>query len=123
MDKLKNVGTIPKFNCTIGMLPTSFLESMSYQEQLTWLCNYISKDVTTGINDTINKYNELIDSFNTLHTDVYNELDRIEELLPSVAETIISEKIQSGELNCQLGTSYNASTEELTFTIQIVGGE
>ena len=43
--------------------------------------------------------------------------------LPSLAENVISAKIQAGELNCQLGTSYDSDDEELTFTIQVISGE
>lgn len=145
MDKINNLNNVPRFRYTLGQLPTSFLESMTYQEQLDWLCNYVSQTVTNKINEITNSYNEIVEGFNTLDgeftelndnvtetlsaydTRITNGLADIEAAisaeLPSLAQSIINAKIQAGELNCQLGTSYNATTEELTFTIQIVAGD
>ena len=145
MEKINNVGVIPKFNYTLGMLPTSFLESMTYQEQLNWLCNYFNQTIHPTLNDVINGYNETLDAFNSLSNEfttlsnnvtetlnnydsrITNGLTAIETALsaelPALAESVISAKIQAGELNCQLGTSYNSGTQELTFTIQIVEGD
>ena len=36
---------ISRFPFTIGEIPTSFLISMTYEEQLLWLCNYIENQV------------------------------------------------------------------------------
>ena len=138
MRKIENIINIPNWHYTLGELPTSFLESMTYQEQLLWLCNYFTKTVAPNINELINQYNEMLDSFTILDTTVTetlaefdtritNGLSEIETSLsaelPALAETVISAKIQAGELNCQLGTSYNSETQELTFTIQIVDGD
>ena len=138
MEKINNIINIPKWNYTIGQLPASYLESMTYQEQLIWLCNYFSQTVAPNINTLINEYNQMFDAFTILDTTVTetlaefdtritNGLTQIETSLsaqlPALAESVISAKIQAGELNCQLGTSYNSETEELTFTIQIVDGD
>lgn len=145
MNKINIINNIPRWDYTIGMLPTSFLESMTYQEQLLWLCNYFTKTVAPSINEVIINFNEMFDSFTNLSED-FTELDEtvsnalvelnhnlevglnaietsLSNELPTLAENVISEKIQAGELNCQLGTSYNSEDEELTFTIQVISGE
>lgn len=156
MEKIKNVMPIPNWFYTIGELPTSFMESMTYQEQLLWLYNYLNTTIINTFNEIITKFNTMDDDFTTLqnnfntlntnvtnfentmtqdfqtaittlNTNLANGLTAIETSLsaqlPQLAENVISAKIQAGELNCQLGTSYNDSTEELTFTIQIVEGD
>lgn len=142
MKKIENVIPIPNWKYTLGELPTSYLESMTYQEQLIWLCNYFSQTLAPTINELITNFNEMFDSFSSLSEDftelettVTNALTELQEdltaglaaietslsaELPSLAENVISEKIAAGELNCQLGTSYDSTDEELTFTIQVV---
>lgn len=36
---------------TIGALPTSFIDSMSYYEMLAWLCDYLANQVTPAVNN------------------------------------------------------------------------
>ena len=46
------VGKLPvitKFIYTLGVLPTSYLMSMTYQEQVTWLYNYLQTKVIPTI--------------------------------------------------------------------------
>lgn len=84
---------------TIGELPASYLVSMTYEEQLLWLCNYLEKTL-------LPKMNEIITSFN-----------EISENLGTIANEILTEKIANGELIVSLGMNYNESTEALTFSI------
>lgn len=52
-DNLNNVTILPpfkKFCMTIGELPTSYVESMTYYESLVWLCNYLGKTVIPALN-------------------------------------------------------------------------
>lgn len=142
MKKIENVIPIPNWKYTLGELPTSYLESMTYQEQLLWLCNYFSETIAPNINLLITNFNEMFDSFSSLsedftelNTTVTNALTELDENLaagltaietslsaelPTLAENVISEKIAAGELNCQLGTTYDSTDEELTFTIQVI---
>lgn len=88
-----------KFPFTIGQLPTSYLMSLSYEEQLTWLCNYIKTDIIEAlknieltlsewenivkelqekldlIDNLISEFNELKLEFNQLKIDVEQEID------------------------------------------------
>lgn len=44
---------------TIGALPTSFIDSMSYYEMLAWLCDYLANQVTPAVNNNAEALVEL----------------------------------------------------------------
>ena len=56
-----------------------------------------------------------------LNDEVDNKLDefmlRLSENINTIANEILTEKIENGELLVSLGLSYNESTEALTFSI------
>ena len=147
-NKLNNIKCIPKFKYTIGELPTSYLMSMTYQEQLTWLCNYINSTLINSVNETINTYNELLDEFSELQTNfdgldkkvddalveldnnleaglvrLENEIDEqmalIREDIVSITTNIVNEAIVNHEITVALIEEYDSATEELT--IKVVG--
>ena len=42
---VKTLRPFRRFIYTIGALPSSYLISMTYEEQLIWFCNYLEKTV------------------------------------------------------------------------------
>ena len=40
-----------KFIMSIGELPTSYIDSMSYAEQVTWFCDYLQNNVIPAVNN------------------------------------------------------------------------
>lgn len=58
---------IENVRIALGELPTSYLESMTYAEMLTWMCNYLDDTVGTKINEMIEKINDLEDDYTSLH--------------------------------------------------------
>ena len=87
---------ITKFIYTLGVLPTSYLMSMTYQEQLTWLCNYLSQTVIPAINDDVEAVQELQQLYIDLENYVNNYFDNLD-----VQEEInnkIDEMAQDGSL-------------------------
>lgn len=57
-----NVQTLKPFThfiYTIGELPSSYLMSMTYEEQLIWLCNYLEKTVIPTVNNNGQAVSEL----------------------------------------------------------------
>ena len=72
-----------KLNClTIGQLPTSYRESMSYEEQVLWLCNNIENVITPTLNDVINTINNLDYNFD----DINNKIILIQEQILLIKE-------------------------------------
>lgn len=57
---------IKNLRISIGEIPTSYLESMSYAEMLAWMCKYL--DDTVGA-----KINEMIESINNIQIE-YDDL-------------------------------------------------
>lgn len=108
---LKTIDTVDtspfkKLVMTIGELPTSFVESMTYYELLAWLCNYLENTVIPAINNNAEVSEELQAKFIELHDYVenyFNNLDVQEEInnkLDAMAEDgtlqeIITTYIQS----------------------------
>ena len=60
------INKLPPFKqmcCTIGNLPTSFMESMTYYEALEWLYKYLSDTIIPTINTTNDAVTELQGGF------------------------------------------------------------
>ena len=94
-----DVKTLPpfkKFIMTIGNIPTSYLESMSYAELLMWFCNYLQETVIPTVNNNGEAVEELQGLFEELKTyvDTYFEnLDVQEEI-----NTKLDEMAEDGSL-------------------------
>ena len=76
-----NTITLPPFKkmcVTIGNLPSSFVESMSYYEALCWMYNYLDKTVIPAINTEGEAITELQTAFITLKTYVDNYFDNLD---------------------------------------------
>lgn len=124
---------------TIGLLPTSYLVSMTYEEQLLWLSNYLENTLLPKLNELITTFNndtetieEAINNLTDLANDLREEMQELSdsvdnkleafmtelsENLTTIANTIITEKINNGELVVSLGSTYNEETEELTLFV------
>ena len=81
---MKNVNSLPPFKrfcVTIGNLPSSYVDSMSYYECLMWLCKYLKDTVIPAVNENAEAVNELINWFNNLDVqdEINNKLDEMAE--------------------------------------------
>lgn len=111
---------------TIGELPTSFTESMSYYELLAWLCNYIEKTVIPAVNNNAEAVKELQDALVELkayvdnyfdNLDVQDEIDhKLDEMATDgTLANIINQEI-FGELNSQI----ESNTEDIQELSEVV---
>lgn len=83
MKNVNKIGAFTKMCCTIGNLPTSYMMSMTYEEQLLWLCNYLEKTIIPALNGNAEAVEELQAQFNLLKSYVDNyfeDLDIQEEI-------------------------------------------
>ena len=82
-----------KFCMTIGVLPSSYLTSLTYEEQLLWFCDFIQNQVIPTVNNNANAVTELqnlyielknyVDNYFT-NLDVQNEIDnKIDKMVES----------------------------------------
>ena len=105
------VPPLKKICMTIGQLPTSYLETMTYYEMLVWFVNYLRDDIIPVVNANgeatkelqelfveLQKYvNDYFDDLN-VQTEVNNKLD--EMLENGELEQIIEQFLQSTSIWC-----------------------
>lgn len=103
MSEIKFLKPFTRFCMTIGNLPSSYLVSMTYEEQLLWLCDYLEKTVIPTINNNSEVTKEIQELFNQLKNYVEHYFDNLD-----VQEEInnkLDEMVESGELQ-QIITFY-----------------
>lgn len=75
MSLISNFRRFPK---SIGELPTSYRESISYEEQVLWLCNFIEKEILPSIDISQETIEEIKSSFESLRNEVETSLEDFE---------------------------------------------
>lgn len=91
---MNNINTLPPFKrlcVTIGNLPSSYVDSMSYYECLMWLCKYLQDTVIPAVNNNAEVLQELQNAFIELkwYVDNYFEnLDVQEEINNKLDELV-----------------------------------
>ena len=75
---VKTLRPFTKFIYTIGELPTSYLVSMTYEEQLIWLCNYLTNTVIPTINNNGEAVKEVQDLVLKLQEYMNNYFDNLD---------------------------------------------
>ena len=91
-----NLKPFKHFCITIGNLPTSYVDSLSYYEMLEWLCHYLKDTVIPAVNTNADAVTEL----QGLYVELKNYVDNYFENL-DVQEEInnkLDDMAESGEL-------------------------
>lgn len=81
LNELKPVGKLnpfAKFCCTIGNLPTSYMISLTYEEQLLWLCKYLEDTVIPAVNTNAEAVQELQELYVVLKNYVDNYFENLD---------------------------------------------
>ena len=78
-----------RFCMTIGELPTSYMESMTYYEMLSWLCNYLETKVVPAVDNNAEALTELQNYVSTY----FDNLD-----IQAEVNTKLDEMAESGQL-------------------------
>lgn len=79
----ENLKPFSKFCMTIGVLPSSYVESLTYQELLLWFCDFLENTVIPAVNNNAEALTELQNLFIELKNYVdnyFNGLDVQEEI-------------------------------------------
>ena len=90
---MNHLTSLQNLICTIGNLPTSYALSLSYEEQIWWLCDFLEKKVFPAIEENTNIMEETQQAFIELQqyiTDYFNNLDVQEEINNKIDEMIIN---------------------------------
>ena len=74
----KTLPPLTRFIYTLGQLPTSYLMSMTYEEQLVWLCNYLGTQVIPAVNQNGQAVEELQNLYELLRTYVNGYFDNLD---------------------------------------------
>lgn len=122
MNEINLIKPFRRYCITIGNLPTSFMESMTYYECLVWLVNFLENEVIPAVNNNGKVVEELQEKFVELKTYVDNYFDsldvqqEINNKLDAMVEdgtldTIISKYIVGFGINVK---SYGAKGDDTT---------
>ena len=101
---------------TIGALPTSYLISMTYEEQLLWLQNYLIKTVIPAINNNAEATQEVQDIVMALQqyiNDYFNNLDVQDEI-----NNKLDDLVEDGTLTRLIGEYVQPLIDEQNEDIQ-----
>lgn len=102
-----------KFCCTIGNIPTSYMISLSYEEQLLWLCDYLKNTVIPAINNNAEAITEVQTLVTTLQNTIKDYTTQIDNLTTIVNDN--NEKVES--LGNTVAT-YDSKIENLQTSLQ-----
>lgn len=72
MSLISNFRCFPK---SIGEIPTSYKDSISYEEQILWLCNFIEKEILPSIEISQETVERIEASFEALENEVESKLN------------------------------------------------
>jgi hypothetical protein len=64
MIKLNNLNPFGRLCISLGMLPSSYKESLTYEEQLLWMFNYLENTIIPKINEQVEAINSQTDYIN-----------------------------------------------------------
>lgn len=131
-EELKTIDTVDtspfkKMVMTIGELPTSFVDSMTYYEMLAWLCNYLQNTVIPAVNNNGEAVEELQNLFIELKSYVDNYFDNLdvqEEInnkLDEMADDGTLQEIITDYLNSKAVFGYDSVADMKTATNLING--
>ena len=100
MEELKTIETVDTspfkhLVMTLGELPTSFVDSMTYYECLAWLVNFIQNTVIPTVNNNAEAVEELQTAFVTLKNFVDNYFDNLD--VQDEINNKLDEMVESGE--------------------------
>ena len=76
--QVEKLSPFTRFCMTIGQLPSSYLMSMSYLEQLTWLCNYLKETIIPVVNNNADAVEEIQRLYLELQNYVDNYFDNLD---------------------------------------------
>ena len=80
MIKLNNLNPFGRLCISLGMLPSSYKESLTYEEQLLWMFNYLENTLIPKINEQVEAINSQTDYINNA---VETQNEHIDEAIAS----------------------------------------
>lgn len=115
MKEINFINPFKRFITTIGILPSSYTESMSYYEQLVWLCNYLENTVIPAVNNNALATEELQKLFTELKgyiDDYFKNLD-VQQEVNNKLDNMVSDGTFNRILNEELLEEINSKVENI----------
>lgn len=94
--EVKTLTPFRKFCMTIGELPTSYIETMTYYEMLMWFTKYLSETVIPAVNNNAEAVTELQGLFVELQNYVNDYFDNLD--IQTEVNNKLDEMAESGQL-------------------------
>lgn len=117
LKKVETIKPFTRFLMTIGELPSSYLVSMTYEEQLLWFCNFLQNTVIPTVNNNAEAVIELQEFVSNYfeNLDVQEEINnKLDEMAESGELTeIIAEYLSLAALFCYDTIADMAASENL----------
>lgn len=114
----KNVEGLKKLCVTIGNLPSSYVDSLSYYECLMWLCNYIENTIVPAINTNSEAITELQNYVDKYLTD----MDEVKAQIVEIFATLSSLQEQINSNDNDISDLYEKIGNLKTYTDDLVNG-
>ena len=114
MKKIETLKPFKYFCMTIGALPTSYIDSMSYYETLCWLCKYLENTVIPAVNNNGEAVEELQQKYLELVDYVNNYFDNLDYQTEVNAK--LDEMADDGTLAQIINVEMIGSLQDLTTT-------
>lgn len=96
-----NLNPFARFCCTIGNLPSSYMSSLTYEEQLMWFCDYLQNTVIPAVNNNAECVKELQELYVKLKNYVDNYFKNLD--VQQEINNKLDEMAQSGKLDELVG--------------------
>lgn len=119
MKKLETLRPFKRLCVTIGNLPTSFVESMTYYECLVWLVKYLEDTVIPAVNNNAEATKELQDAFTILKNYVDNYFDNldVQEEINNKLDDLVEDGTMARIINEQIFEELNTKINTATTNI------
>lgn len=132
MNNVEKISPFKNFCVTIGNLPTSYLESMSYYEMLCWFCKYLENTINPAINNNA----EALEELQSYVANYFDNLDVTEEINAKLDEMVtdgtmaeiineeiftdLSNRVTNVENDIKLNNVHTITLAEITDTGNII---
>ena len=117
----------PRFVNNLGIIPTSYKDSMSYYESLAWLCKFLEETVIPTVNENgeaVEELQNLYVELNSYVTNYFDNLDVQEEInnkLDDMVEQGTLQEIISEYLNSKAVFGFDTVADMISATNLING--
>ena len=103
------------FIMTVGEIPTSYLESMTYYEMLVWFTNYLGNTVIPAINENGEAVTELQNLFVELQTYVNNYFENldVQEEINNKLDDMVEDGTMNQIINQEIFGQINSDISDL----------